>query len=153
MKRTLSYRDRQTRWLTENNVNAKETRVIVKRGLEESDYEWELTWIMDNYVGVEGLVRDVKNVGIVVTFPDGDSFCFPYYVLEKVNDEKKEEIQSGTVVLVRNHTVGEWQPDIYVTFDKNGTDGYYHVCVNSVWRAALPFKGNEHLLGTTKCGI
>ncbi len=94
MKRTLSYRDRQTRWLTENNINAKETRVIVKRGLEESDYEWELTWIMDNYIGAEGLIRDVKNIGIVVTFPNGDSFCFPYYVLEKVNDEKKEEKQN-----------------------------------------------------------
>ncbi len=51
-------------------------------------------------------------------------------------------------VLVRDEDQFEWEINIYGR--KNDSHGNEHICLRRMYTQCIPFKGNEHLLGTTE---
>ena len=52
-------------------------------------------------------------------------------------------------VLVRDLKTNRWSPNYFGYEDLTGDDEFKYVCITSAWRYCIPYKGNEHLLGTT----
>lgn len=52
-------------------------------------------------------------------------------------------------VLVRDTDKCKWKIDIFEREDLTGDDEFKYVCLVSSWKNCIPYKGNEHLLGTT----
>lgn len=66
-----------------------------------------------------------------------------------VDLKPKVELKPFDNVLVRHLKTEEWRANIFSHTDK--TDEYLdYVCVNGRWEFCIPYKGNEHMLGTTK---
>lgn len=63
-----------------------------------------------------------------------------------VDLEPKVGLKPFDKVLVRDSTLDKWRTNL---FGYIGKDGYY-CCVYANWIYCIPYKGNEHLLGTTK---
>lgn len=63
-----------------------------------------------------------------------------------VDLEPKVGLKPFDKVLVRDSTLDKWRTNLFGYIDK---DGYYR-CVYANWVYCIPYKGNEHLLGTTK---
>lgn len=62
---------------------------------------------------------------------------------------KKKEYQFKPFekVLVRNGELAKWRCSLYSHFDKEGV--YHHTTISGIYSMCIPFKGNEHLVGTT----
>lgn len=62
---------------------------------------------------------------------------------------KKKECQFKPFekVLVRNGELAKWRCSLYSHFDQECA--YHHTTISSVYAMCIPFKGNEHLVGTT----
>lgn len=63
-----------------------------------------------------------------------------------VDLKPKVEFKPFDKVLVRDSKSDNWRANLFGYIDK---DGYYH-CVYANWVYCIPYKGNEHMLGTTK---
>ena len=64
-------------------------RVRVLRAAENEEGGWDNTWVMemDEYVEVGGVItEDFAEAGFYVKFGAGESWGFPYFVLEKVEE-------------------------------------------------------------------
>lgn len=48
-------------------------------------------------------------------------------------------------VLVRYNDSDYWHANIYYRYDEETKQ---HLCIGSSWKYCIPYKGNEHLLGT-----
>lgn len=57
-----------------------------------------------------------------------------------------DTLTAFTPVLVRDSRWNYWKPDIY----GHARDDGKSVCVGGVWQQCVPYKGNEHLLGTRR---
>lgn len=57
----------------------------------------------------------------------------------------KVEMKPFDKVLVRDSKSGEWRANLFS--HKNVNEPYY--CIYASWNYCIPYKGNEHLLGTT----
>ena len=62
---------------------------------------------------------------------------------------KKKECQFKPFekVLVRNGELAKWRCSLYSHFDQEGV--YHHTTISGIYSMCIPFKGNEHLVGTT----
>ena len=69
---------------------------------------------------------------------------------EDVKDAPKEpELKPFDRVLVRDYDIDEWHIDFFEgCYDKD--EPYANVCMSSSFKLCIPYKGNEHLLGTTE---
>ena len=63
--------------------------------------------------------------------------------------EKVREFEPGELVLVRNEDRQEW---CLANFSHIDRDGYFRINIARV-NQCIPYKGNEHLLGTSKSFI
>jgi len=90
----LSYEDRQERWVKENCVEEGTIlRVCFKVPSKELGFSKDWTPAMDAFVGKElPLETDGTGYGLPLTF-DRKTFWFPYYCLNVVKEEEKEEIR------------------------------------------------------------
>lgn len=68
---------------------------------------------------------------------------------KKVSDKPEHEFQPFEKVLVRDLEDEAWHPNLYGYKDSDVSEEYAFVCVSSHWKYCIPYKGNEHLLGTT----
>ena len=61
---------------------------------------------------------------------------------------KKKEYQFKPFekVLVRDNETQKWRCSLYSHFDQESI--YHHTTVSGIYNTCIPFKGNEHLLGT-----
>lgn len=61
---------------------------------------------------------------------------------------KKKEYQFKPFekVLVRNGELAKWRCSLYSHFDQEGI--YHHTTISGIYSMCIPFKGNEHLVGT-----
>ena len=83
-----SYEVRQYNWLKANDIGEGDKVRIVRKAEGYKD-GWDNTWLdsMDDEVGKVGtVVEDSGNKGIVVD-TDGGHWSYPYFVLEKVEEE------------------------------------------------------------------
>lgn len=62
--------------------------------------------------------------------------------------ENEFELKPFDKVLVRDNNNDVWAADIFEKY-KDSISGFYYECITSVWKQCIPYKGNEHLLGTT----
>lgn len=62
--------------------------------------------------------------------------------------EKPKFFEPFEKVLVRDQKTDKWTVDLYGFEEKK--DGYNYQCVGGCCVYCIPYKGNEHLLGTTK---
>lgn len=114
---------------------------------------WNDIWktSMDNLIGRIGKVTFFdknQGAGIQVSFPNTKfDYCFPYYVLTKV--DKSIEFKEYTRVLVRDSKERVWRPDIFLYYN-NDKSVYKYICTKSHYVYCIPYKGNEALNGTTK---
>ena len=69
---------------------------------------------------------------------------------KKVSNKPEYEFRQFERVLVRDLEDEEWHPNIYGYKDSDVNEEYTFVCVSSRWKYCIPYKGNEHLLGTSK---
>lgn len=58
--------------------------------------------------------------------------------------ENKFELKPFDKVLVRNDNNDVWHIDIFEKWNE-----LYYICLMSTWEQCIPYKDNEHLLGTT----
>ena len=64
------------------------------------------------------------------------------------SDIPEHEFEPFEKVLVRDEETDKWTVDLYGFEEKE--DGYNYQCVGGCFVYCIPYKGNEHLLGTTK---
>lgn len=67
---------------------------------------------------------------------------------KKVSDKPEHEFQPFEKVLVRDDYGGIWEPDFFSRKAGDGVELKY-MCLTTIWKYCIPYKGNEHLLGTT----
>lgn len=68
---------------------------------------------------------------------------------KKVSDPPEHKFKPFEKVLVRDADKYEWKIDIFEREDLTEDDKFKYVCLVSCWKYCIPYKGNEHLLGTT----
>lgn len=54
------------------------------------------------------------------------------------------ELKPFDKVLVRDKNTGVWRADIFEKYE-----GSHYQCITTLWKQCIPYKDNEHLLGTT----
>lgn len=59
---------------------------------------------------------------------------------------KKYQFKPFEKVLVRNGEIAKWRCSLYSHFDQEGA--YHHTTISGIYSMCIPFKGNEHLVGT-----
>ena len=64
------------------------------------------------------------------------------------SDIPEHKFEPFEKVLVRDEKTDKWTVDLYGFEEKE--DGYNYQCVGGCFVYCIPYKGNEHLLGTTK---
>lgn len=67
---------------------------------------------------------------------------------KKKNDISEHKFKPFEKVLVRDFKSNEWLPNLFGYKDLTSDNKY--ICVSCAWRYCIPYKGNEHLLGTNK---
>lgn len=91
-KKELSYAERQEKWIKENNLKVGDL-VRVTRKADSHEDGWANLWAqdMDEAVGRVGTVSHISanlaELGIGVDAPGVGEFMYPYFVLEKVEQE------------------------------------------------------------------
>ena len=63
-----------------------------------------------------------------------------------VDLKPKVELKPFDKVLVRDSKLDKWRANLFGYISKDG----YYCCVYANWVYCIPYKGNEHMLGTTK---
>lgn len=67
---------------------------------------------------------------------------------KKESDPPEHKFEPFEKVLVRDADKHEWKIDIFEHEDLMEDDKFKYVCLVSCWNYCIPYKGNEHLLGT-----
>lgn len=68
---------------------------------------------------------------------------------KKESDPPEHKFEPFEKVLVRDADKYEWKIDIFEREDLTEDDKFKYICLVSCWNYCIPYKGNEHLLGTT----
>lgn len=69
------------------------------------------------------------------------------YIWDGKTLKKKEyQFKPFEKVLVRNGEIAKWRCSLYSHFDQEGA--YHHTTISGIYSMCIPFKGNEHLVGT-----
>lgn len=66
-----------------------------------------------------------------------------------VDLKPKVELKPFDRVLCRDGIGLEWHIDLFESVLTDNSE-YNYKCMANVWKICIPYKGNEHLLGTTK---
>lgn len=70
------------------------------------------------------------------------------YIWDGETLKKKEcQFKPFEKVLVRNGELAKWRCSLYSHFDQEGV--YHHTTISGIYSMCIPFKGNEHFVGTT----
>lgn len=117
--------------------------------------------MMDNYVTIIAYVDKYSNFRIgdrilLSYIPASEDMKKKFFdAMDKAGYEwdgetlKKKEYQFKPFekVLVRDNEYMKWRCALYSYFEPRGQ--YHHVTISCAYIMCIPFKGNEHLLGTT----
>lgn len=120
---------------------------------EDREAGWCNTWPAKDkdFVGKIGKVHHIALIpeqGIAIYFSEYDNWwLFPYFVLVKV-EKPKHEFKPFEQVLIRDTDDESWRGDFVSCIDEDGSP----ICIGEgdCWKQIIPYKGNEHLVGTTE---
>lgn len=87
-------------------------------------------------------VEVTNDMGIFVPITDQDNWKL---VPNKFDITTLKPLKSE--VLVRDWAVGTWKPSFWGKYIEGSN--YSYLTTNGSWKQCIPYKGNEHLLGTT----
>lgn len=73
----------------------------------------------------------------------------PKPTYKKENNIQEYEFKPFEKVLVRDFKSNEWIPNLFGYKDLTSNNEHKYICVSCAWIYCIPYKGNEHLLGTT----
>ena len=70
---------------------------------------------------------------------------------KKKSDIKEHKFKPFEKVLCRDYKDSVWEADFFGSKVKNETETLFtYKCVGNIYKCCIPYKGNEHLLGTSK---
>ena len=64
--------------------------------------------------------------------------------------ENKYNLKPFDKVLVRDKKENAWRIDLFERYLPEDCYNFNYACLRAAWEECIPYKGNEHLLGTTK---
>lgn len=154
-----SYEERQAEWVKKHDVKVGD-RVRLIRAASGGEDAWPNVWpcAADGWIGNILRVMDIHSQNIVCYNPDSDDwFGFPYFVLEKVMEHKDKEwevsyglkVKTGDPVLMRDDVTSTWWYSIFSHKLSGEGDPFPYCSAGTISMFCIPYKGNEHLVGTT----
>lgn len=154
-----SYEERQAEWVKKHDVKVGDHVLLIRAAFNEED-AWPNIWprTADGWVGNILRVKDIGNLNIICYNPDADDwFGFPYFVLEKVMEHKDKEwtvsyglkVKTGDPVLVRDDEDENWRYALFSDVLPGDNNGYRYRTCGLTYTHCIPYKGDEHLTGTT----
>lgn len=155
----MSYEERQAEWVKKHDVKAGD-RVRLIRSASDEEGGWCSMWphTADGWIGNILRVKSIGDLYIVCYSPDADDwFGFPYFVLEKVVERKDKEwtvsyglkVKTGDPVLMRDDVTSTWWYSIFSHKLSGEGDPFPYCSAGAISMFCIPYKGNEHLVGTT----
>ena len=100
-----------------------------------------------------GIVVKVDDKGYHIDYPKGEGVCYINFTLEKDYELAPQKFDITTLkpfdsrVLARDDGYSLWQPCLWGLYDKGHKFPY--ITIGNRYRYCIPYKGNEHLLGST----
>ena len=98
------------------------------------------------------------------TFTNSGLFCYNYpgecmlFPSKENRDwstfkvpKKEYEFKPFDKVLVRDNDSATWNIDLFSYIVSNSAYKYKYSCLSADWKQCIPYEGNEHLVGTSKC--
>lgn len=154
-----SYEERQTEWIKENDIE-KDDEVRLIREASSGEDGWRNVWPdkANELVGKILKVKGINKTGIACcNQKDGYLFRFPYFVLEKVMEHKDKEwtvsyglkVKTGDPVLMRSENDSQWTYSLFSYIHTNKKVPYPYYGCGVISSVCIPYRGNEHLAGTT----
>lgn len=123
--------------------------VRVTRKAENHEAGWDHTWVTgsNELLNEKGVIQFIDKDGIHITFPDKKAinFTFPYFVLKKFNSQEAP-LKPFDKVLVKKEWDDKWKINL---FSHIGDSLSIYHCLDDCYNYCIPYKGNEHLVGTT----
>ena len=155
----MSYEERQAEWVKENGIK-KDDEVRLIREASSGEDGWRNVWPdkANELVGKILKVKGINEKGIACcNQKDGYWFRFPYFVLEKVMEHKDREwevsyglkVKTGDPVLMRDNELRPWTYSVFSHKRSRGDTPYPYYSAGIISAFCIPYKGNEHLVGTT----
>ena len=152
----IKYVEAQNKFIEATNLKVGD-KVKVLRKAKDNELGWNNRWVddMKNWVGeINEVINFNATSGIrVYSSERKDSWNFPFFVLEKV-EEPEYEFKNKDVVLVRDEDTDTWRIDVFKDYDNRAGKYKYITYDNGTydtsWAQCIPYKGHEHLFGT-KC--
>ena len=155
----MSYEERQSEWVKKHDIKVGD-HVLLIRDASDGEDAWPNVWpcAADGWIGNILKVREISEVGIACYNPEaGDWFGFPYFVLEKVVEHKDKEwtvsyglkVKTGDPVLMRSENDSQWTYSLFSYIHTNKKVPYPYYGCGNIGSVCIPYKGNEHLTGTT----
>ena len=156
---SMSYEERQAEWVKKHDIKVGNRVRLIRAASNEED-AWPNVWpcTADGWIGNILRVMDIDSQNIVCYNPDSDDwFGFPYFVLEKVVEHKDKEwevsyglkVKTGDPVLVRDDEDENWRYALFSDVLPGDNNGYRYRTCGLTYTHCIPYKGNEHLAGTT----
>lgn len=105
------------------------------------------------FTGRHYYMNDGKNKDAARVCCNVSTKCYTLETAEKkvIEDIKPEhKFKPFEKVLVRDFKSNEWLPNLFGYKDLTSNNEHKYICVSCAWRYCIPYKGNEHLLGTSK---
>lgn len=154
-----SYEERQAEWVKKHDVKVGD-HVLLIRAASDGEDAWPNVWpcTADGWIGNILRVMDIHSQNIVCYNPDSeDRFGFPYFVLEKVVEHEDKEwnisyglkVKTGDPVLMRSDNDSHWRYSLFSHIHANKRAAYPYYGCGNISSICIPYKGNEHLVGTT----
>lgn len=155
----MSYEERQAEWAKKHDVKVGDRVRLIRAASNEED-GWPRFWprSADGWIGNILGVGSIGALGIMCYNHDADDwFCFPYFVLEKVMEHKDKEwtvsyglkVKTGDPVLVRDDEDENWRYALFSDVLPGDNNGYRYRTCGLTYTHCIPYKGYEHLTGTT----
>ena len=154
-----SYEERQAEWVKKHDIKVGNRVRLIRAASNEED-AWPNVWpcTADGWIGNILRVRSIGSLNILCYNPDADDwFGFPYFVLEKVVESKDKEwtvsyglkVKTGDPVLMRDNELRPWTYSVFSHKHRREDVPYPYYSVGIPAAFCIPYKGNEHLVGTT----
>ena len=164
-EKEMSYVERQAKWIADNRIKRGD-KVRIVREADSREDGWESNWIpyMDEAVGKVGTVSSIssnfRESGIEVSVPDVWPSRYPYFVLEKVEEEHVpydfEDPDCRALLVgkvVRYKSGGAGGPVMITGFERlEGRGWIAHLGDRNVTDAEELLNHCEHIDGTP-CGV
>lgn len=155
----MSYEERQAEWIKENNIKIGDNVRLIRAASSGED-GWPNGW-PDKATRWVGKMLEVQgfNEGNIrcLNLEEKDWFGFPYFVLEKVVESKDKEwtvsyglkVKTGDPVLMRDDVASTWRYSVFSHRHRREDIPYPYYSAGTISKFCIPYKGNEHLVGTT----